>query len=53
MDEEYCNAVGIWESERADVQRDVSVRTLQGGAGVQEAIDVGATHTPHRCAYLR
>ena len=49
IDEErgvHCNAVRILESERADVQRDVSVRT-QGGAAFQEATDLRATHTPH------
>ena len=56
IDEErgvYCNAVGILESERADIQRNVSVRTPQGDAGFQEAIDLRATHTHHRCPFLR
>ena len=55
MDEErgaYCNTVEILESGRRDVQRDVSGRP-RGGAGFQEAIDLRATHTPHRCAFLR
>jgi len=34
--EVFCNAVGIWESGRGDVQRDVSVRTPRGGTGFQE-----------------
>ena len=49
-----CNTVEIWESGRGDIQRDVSGRP-RGGAGFQleEAIDLRATHTPHRCAFLR
>ena len=29
------------------------MRPTRGGAGFQEATDLRATHTPHRCAYLR
>ena len=59
MDDEgrgvYCNAVGIWESGRRDVQRDVSLWTPRGGTGFQEAIGLRATNTSImiHCAYLR